>query len=118
MAAGTWSSECVGQFSRGTCMSDTIEFIEEVAGIYFRSIIMDRGESSVQHTHTHDHATYCGSGSASIYVDGELEGEVRAGHAVAVIAGKKHRFIALEDETRLTCVHDAASAMSIKEKGL
>lgn len=96
-----------------------IEFIEEVCGIYFRSVVLPKaGMRIAQHTHDHDHATYCGSGRAMVIVDGVPQGKVAAGHAVAVLAGKKHEFIAIEDGTRLTCVHDVASAESIKAKGL
>jgi quercetin dioxygenase-like cupin family protein len=101
-------------------MSDeAVEFVEEVCGIYFRSVFLPKaGMRVAQHTHDHDHATYCGAGRALVIVDGESNGEVVAGRAVAVLAGKKHEFVALEDGTRLTCVHDVASAESIKRKGL
>jgi hypothetical protein len=60
-------------------MSELVEFVEEVAGHYFRSILLPRAGMRVpQHTHDHDHAT----------------------------------------GTRLSCIHDVASATSIKKKGL
>lgn len=99
-------------------MSEIVEFVEEKCGLYFRSILLNKGDSGEQHIHDHDHATYCGNGAASLFVDGDWKEDVRAGHAVEVKAGKKHRFLALEDNTRLTCVHDVASADSIKRKGL
>lgn len=100
-------------------MSDLlVEWVDEVCGIYFRSIVMQKGDASEQHVHDHDHATYCGSGSAELFVDGLWERAITAGSAVPVLAGKRHLFVALEDGTRLTCVHDVASATSIKEKGL
>lgn len=98
---------------------EIVESIEEVCGIYFRSIWLPKaGMRGEQHVHDHDHATFCGSGRAALFVDDKPSGEVRAGHAVAVMAGKKHLFVALEDGTRLTCVHDIASADSIKRKGI
>jgi quercetin dioxygenase-like cupin family protein len=100
-------------------MSEMVEFIEEVCGIYFRSILLpEKGMRVEQHVHDHDHATYCGSGRARVFVDGEDQGDVTAGRAIAVMAGKKHAFESMEDNTRLTCVHDVASAESIKAKGL
>lgn len=97
-----------------------VEFVDEVCGLYFRSVLLAKaGDRVGQHTHDHDHATYCGSGSATLYVDGVLTNQcIAAGSAVAVLAGRRHEFIAREDNTRLTCVHDAASAQSIKDKGL
>lgn len=99
--------------------NEVVEFIDEVCGIYFRSVLLPlAGDWAIQHVHDHDHATYIGSGAAMLEVDGLEVGKYPAGHAVAVLAGHAHRFVALEDNTRLTCVHDAASAQSMKEKGL
>ena len=84
---------------------------DDVCGIYLRSVLLPKsGDRIEQHTHDHDHANYCGSGSAQVFIDGEYRGDVKAGGAVEIKAGKKHSFIALEDGTRLVCVHDIASA--------
>jgi quercetin dioxygenase-like cupin family protein len=99
-------------------MSEIVEFVEERGGIYFRSILLPKGVRVPQHVHSHDHATYCGSGAALMLVDGIYMGIVSAGHAVEIKAGKQHEFEALEDGTRLACVHDVKSADSVKEKGL
>lgn len=100
-------------------MSEIVEFVEEVCGIYFRSILLPRAGMRVpQHSHDHDHATLVGAGTARLYVDGQPAGDFHAGRAVPIIAGKHHAFEALEPGTRLTCVHNVASALSIKNKGL
>lgn len=101
-------------------MSDEIvELVDEVCGIYFRSILIPKAGTLVrQHAHDHDHATYCGSGRAAMFVNGVMVRHVDAGQAVAVKAGQEHSFAALEDNTRLTCVHSVESAESIKRKGL
>jgi quercetin dioxygenase-like cupin family protein len=100
-------------------MSETVEKITEVCGLYFRSVVLERaGDVATQHTHDHDHATYCGAGRFAYYANGAHQGEFVAGDAVPVRAGEKHYFVALDDGTRLTCVHDIASAQSIKERGL
>lgn len=95
-----------------------VESIEEIAGLYFRSILISKGVRIPQHVHDYDHATLVGSGSAALYVGGVLAGIYRAGKAVPILANQSHEFEALEDNTRLTCVHDVASALSIKSKGL
>lgn len=95
-----------------------VEFIEEVCGIYFRSILLREGDFVTQHVHDHDHATYCGSGKARLWVDGEWKCDVEAGRAVEIKAGCNHAFQALTKETRLTCVHDVESAESIRKKGV
>lgn len=100
-------------------MNEVVEFVEEVCGIYFRSVVLPRaGMSIAQHAHDHDHATYIGAGAVRMFVDGTPVGDFCAGQAVAVLAGKRHSFQSLEPGTRLTCVHDVASALSIKKKGL
>lgn len=98
---------------------EIVERIEEVCGIYFRSVLLERNGTRIpQHVHDHDHATLVCSGAARVWVDGELIGDFDAGRAVPVLAGKMHEFQALLPMTRLACVHDVASAESIKEKGL
>jgi hypothetical protein len=95
-----------------------VQFVDEVCGIYFRSIILERaGQCVPQHVHDHDHATFVGSGKARVWIDGEWDGDYTAGHAIAIKADKKHVFQALEDNTLLACVHDVASAESVKRKG-
>jgi quercetin dioxygenase-like cupin family protein len=100
-------------------MEGIVEYVDEVAGIYFRSVLLPvRGTRIPQHVHDYDHATLIGSGKAALYVGGILSGIYEAGRAVPILAGQKHEFESLEDNTRLTCVHDAESAESISRKGL
>jgi len=96
-----------------------VEFVEEVACIYFRSILLARaGHVVPQHSHGHDHATYVGAGAARLWVDGKWVGDYPAGHAVEIKADRAHVFQALQDNTRLACVHDVSSAESMKMKGV
>ena len=83
-----------------------VEFIDEVCGLYFRSfVLLEKGSSTPQHAHDHDHATYVGHGAVRAMQDGEVLGEFAAGQAIPILAGKEHEFEALEPNTRLTCVH-------------
>lgn len=96
-----------------------VEYIEEVCGLYFRSILLEKaGDRVPQHSHDHDHATFVGQGSVLAMADGEPIGYFAAGRAVPIKAGAVHEFEAQEDNTRLTCVHSIESAESIKRKGL
>lgn len=81
-----------------------IERIQIKGGIYFRSVMLNKGEVVDQHTHDHDHATYIGSGKARLLIDGKPEGEYQAGDAVEIKGGVKHAFEVLEDRTILACV--------------
>lgn len=99
-------------------MSEIVEFVEEKAGIYFRSILIPQEGTWVpQHTHSESHATFCGQGAAAVYVGGEYVARLEAGHAFEVEGGKDHAFRALMNNTRLTCVWDAERAMRLKERG-
>jgi len=96
-----------------------VEFIDEVADLLFRTVVIERsGARMHQHVHDYDHATVCGSGRAILYVDGTITRIVEAGEVVLVKANKEHYFEALAPKTRLICVHDPASAESIRKKGL
>lgn len=99
-------------------VTPAVEFVDEVAGIYFRSTLLSKGDIITQHTHDYDHATYVGSGAARLFINDIKSGDIQAGHAVKIAANTRHHFEALEPNTRLVCVHDVASAESIKRKGL
>lgn len=97
---------------------EIVEFIEEVGGLYFRSIYLpSAGQRVAQHVHDYDHVTYCGAGRAMLRTDGIEIDVLEAGHALEVKAGHIHEFEALEDGTRLTCIHNLESAALIKERG-
>lgn len=94
-----------------------VEFANEVYGIYFRSVFLkEEGTSIDQHVHDHDHCTFVGSGEVRLWVNGDFVGDFEAGLVIPVEKGKKHSFKSLKPDTRLTCVHIAASAESAKRK--
>jgi quercetin dioxygenase-like cupin family protein len=96
-----------------------VEFIDEVGGLYFRSMLIpERGDVVQQHVHDHDHVTYVGNGSVVAFADDECLGEIMAGRAIEIKAGVQHKFVALEPKTRITCVHQVNSAESLKAKDL
>lgn len=91
---------------------ETIHDCTDWSGVYIRSIVLEKkGDVEEQHVHQFDHLTYCGSGSAQYFEDGVHIGDVQAGGAVRVPRDKPHSFTALEDNTRLACIHDAVSAI-------
>lgn len=95
------------------------EFVDEVAGVYFRSIMLaEAGQAVEQHVHDYDHATLVCCGRARMWIDNVYAGEVEPGRPVEIKAGQRHMFQALEANTRLVCVHNAESALAIKERGL
>lgn len=95
-----------------------VERIEIVAGLYFRSVLLENGTVIPQHVHDHDHATFVGSGRARGWANGRWIGDKGPGEAFEVLAYQEHVFQALEANTRLCCVHDIESAESVKRKGI
>jgi quercetin dioxygenase-like cupin family protein len=97
-------------------MEGLVEKIQvDVAGLYFRSVLLPRGIRIPQHTHPYDHATLVASGSAILYVDGKFAGVHVAGEAIEIKANVQHEFESLNDDTRLVCVHHTASAVAAME---
>ena len=98
-------------------MSEIVERIEEVCGLYFRSVLLPfAGITVPQHAHDHDHATLVCSGKVRVWANGQPLGDFEAGQAVPITAGVAHMFHSLEEMTRLCCVHSIESAESVKEK--
>lgn len=96
-----------------------LEQISEVGGFYFRSVTFKEvGTIIPQHVHDHDHVTFVGHGRFRGWKDGEWIGDRSAGQAFFIPKGSAHIFMSLEPDSLLTCVHDVASALSVKEKGL
>jgi hypothetical protein len=86
---------------------------------YVRSIFLPKsGNKVAQHVHDDDHPTLCGNGAAEYWEDGKFVGIVRAAGAVEVKGGKSHSFVALEDNTRLSCIHDVSIAQEYARKGI
>jgi quercetin dioxygenase-like cupin family protein len=97
-------------------MEGLVEQIQtDVAGLYFRSIVLPAFVMVPQHEHPYDHATLVASGSVKLWVDGEFMGKFEAGQAVEIKANRKHEFLSLVDGTRLVCVHHTASAVAAME---
>lgn len=95
-----------------------VEYIEEVGGLYFRTIRLPKsGDMVPQHAHDYSHVTFLGHGSVLAFADGIGIGYFSAPAAILIEAGKLHEFIAQDDNTLMTCIHNVASAEAIKEKG-
>jgi quercetin dioxygenase-like cupin family protein len=100
-------------------MNELVEYIDEVCGLYFRSILLPvSGIKIPTHKHPYSHATVIGSGKVRLYVDGEVYGIYVAGQIIELKANKEHLWESMEPNTRLFCVHDTRSAEFIKKAGL
>jgi quercetin dioxygenase-like cupin family protein len=98
---------------------EIVEGIHEIDGVYFRIYSVEEPFVLLpQHAHEYSHATVVCSGAVRLWRSAELVGDFRAGDVIEIRAGEKHHFQTLERRTRIACVHNMQSALSIKEKGL
>jgi len=106
--------------SVGTQLAEQpVERITTTSTGYYRSVLLKKAFTCIpQHVHDHAHDTLVCNGRARGWADGEYLGEKEAGEAFEIAAGKRHVFQALEDNTRLACIHNIESADSVKRKGL
>ena len=96
-----------------------VEKVDEIAGVYMRSILLkQKGVSVPQHAHPYAHATLCASGSANVHMGMDFKGRMNAGDIMEVPKDISHTFTAQEDNTRLVCIHNTKSAEFIKAYGL
>jgi quercetin dioxygenase-like cupin family protein len=89
------------------------EDVNEVDGIMFRTVMLPKaGMIAGYHSHDYAHASYIGAGSATLFFDGVFQGEHKAGTSLSIPADTAHSWQALEDNTRIACVHrsDVAEA--------
>jgi hypothetical protein len=93
-----------------------VEFISEACGLYFRSLRLHIWDVVGQHSHDHAHATLVGAGRARGWCGEEWIGDKGPGDAFEIKMNTDHTFQALEPDTRLVCIHDIASAESVKRK--
>jgi hypothetical protein len=75
-------------------------------GIFIKSMVLHRKFTLVpQHSHTFDHVTMLATGSVRVWKDDELVGDFQAPHGILIEARTFHKFLSLEDNTTLYCIH-------------
>jgi hypothetical protein len=78
------------------------------AGIYMKVYrIPDANTLLPQHAHHHGHLTALLSGAVQVWCDDEFLGGYKAPATIKIAPRVKHRFLTLEPETVLACIHNA-----------
>ena len=78
------------------------------AGIYYRLYrVPDANTVLPQHSHEFGHLTALLQGAVHVWCDDELLGHFRAPATIRIAPHVKHRFLTLEPETVLACIHNA-----------
>jgi quercetin dioxygenase-like cupin family protein len=78
--------------------------IEESLGFCTRTITLQKGIQVPQHAHSNDHATLVCNGKVRATVGDMVIGDFEWGQLIPVKAGVEHLFLALADDTRLSCI--------------
>lgn len=78
-------------------------------GVFVKShVVPDAGTLLPQHAHTYPHMSFIARGGVRVWC-GDLDlGTFNAPAAVKVAARQKHRFLTLQDDTVILCLHNAA----------
>lgn len=87
--------------------------------IFIKQMFMDRAGIYVpQHSHSYEHASMLASGSVRVWQDDVLIGDFKAPIPINIPARVKHRFMSLEPNTVVYCIHriDRTGAVDIHEE--
>lgn len=80
--------------------------IKIVDGLFIRSNTFNHKNSMApQHVHTWDHISVIASGGVRIWADEKLLGDFFAPTGVVINKGIFHKFLTLEDNTTILCIH-------------
>lgn len=75
-------------------------------GIFIKQMHLDRAGMYVpQHSHKYEHASMLASGSVRVWQNDELIGDFKAPIPINIPAEVKHRFMSLEPNTVVYCIH-------------
>jgi hypothetical protein len=76
-----------------------------VANLFSRQMhFIKKGDLENEHAHVFDHLTLLAKGSLKVIVDG-VESVFHAPKMIYIRANKRHKLVALEDDTVAYCIH-------------
>jgi len=92
---------------------DSVE-IKMCDGIFVKSMMIHaKGTVVPQHSHTYDHLSMLARGAVRIWKDGVLWGDFEAPTGIRIDAHTKHKFLSLEDDTLIYCIHNIRDAEQV-----
>ena len=69
-------------------------------------LFQNAGTVIPQHSHEYGHTSFIASGSVQVWCDDEYLGAFSAPQGIFIEKLKKHKFITLEDNTVILCIHN------------
>lgn len=96
-------------------LKDDIEHTSE-DGLFMKGMIMEKAGTVVgQHAHIYGHTSLLVRGKCVVYVGDNAEGvKYEAPAFIWVPEKEKHRFVSLEDNTHIYCIHNTYGAKNVK----
>ena len=73
-----------------------------------------RGVEVPQHVHKYDHTSMVARGCVALYKNGVYEGIFKAPTGITIKAGVAHRFVILEDNTIIYCIHNVTKGNAVE----
>jgi quercetin dioxygenase-like cupin family protein len=81
--------------------------VTTVDGIFIKQMVIPNAGTFVpQHAHVWNHTSLIAHGSIFCWKDGALDRRYEAPSAILILAGIKHLFQSLEDNTIIYCIHN------------
>jgi len=86
---------------------ELVEIYDDADGIYIRQIqLKKQGYGVPGHKHTYDHTSMLATGAVRAWRDDKFIGDFVAPTGIKILAGCFHKFVALEDNTVMYCIHN------------
>lgn len=87
---------------------DTVEFYSS-DGVFVKLMGMKHKNTIViQHVHKYDHLSLLARGSVLLFKGEEEPVEYKAPEGIEITAGTLHKFMSLEDDTIVYCIHNVS----------
>jgi quercetin dioxygenase-like cupin family protein len=78
-----------------------------IDGVYTKVFVARKaGTFMGQHSHEYEHGTLVSYGAIRLFLNGNEVGDYSTGEMISIAAGRKHVFLALEDNTVCACIHN------------
>lgn len=80
-----------------------------VDGVFIKQMYLEHADTLVpQHSHQYAHTSMLAKGSVRVWAGSELLGDFKAPYPIFIKAREFHRFLSLEPDTLIYCIHNAS----------
>lgn len=80
-----------------------------VDGVFIKQMHIRQKDTLIpQHSHDHAHTSMLAAGSVRVWVEDQCIGDFKAPHPIFIEARKFHKFVSLEPDTIIYCIHNVS----------